>query len=782
MAMILKLRTRLWIVCMALAPVLAGSNALGATPRHPPPPPLPARPAPQMTLPKLTRPPTLEEFAAMAPSPEMLQQMVKVTEFVQRRPSDGAPISQRTEAYCGYDEKYLYFVFLAFDAERPKLRARLVSRENFVSERGDGIDDTVSVSLDTFHDQRRMYVFQVNPYGIQWDGVFDESGRFDKAWDAVWQSRGQITDEGFVVWMAIPFKSLRFSHADRQTWGVILNRDIPRNNEASFWPAFSARVSGYANQAAPMDGLAQISPGRNIQLIPYGAFRAFRAIDPSLPGGPAFVGRRAEFDGGLDGKFIIKDSLVLDVTVNPDFSQVESDNPQVTVSERFEVFFPEKRPFFLENSTYFATPNNLVFTRRIADPQFGARLTGKLGKFSLGALVVDDQAAGRDPALPPSARGERALVTIARVSRDVFRQSNVGVLFTNRQFAGGYTRVAGADARFRFGRNWSNSLQAVTSSTKFLDGSTEAGPAYDFRLQRDGRQFRYSFSFSDRSPGFRADLGFLPRRNVRDFAQTIGYRWRPEGKRLVSWGPQVSNEATYDHSGTVLNWEQTLLLQAEFKGQTNVTYVWVPEYELFGPQDIPWLTRTIGFHRQNSAVIFSSQAFRQAMFSGEVVWGERVNQDPVVNQDPYKVTRRSGNLTMTLNPSHRLQVDNSYLFFRLTEKGGGASVFNNHILRSKWNLQLTRELSVRMILQYDALLANQAHTSLETAKRFNGDLLVTYLLHPGTALYVGYNSNLQNVDVVPCITANCTTQLLRRNRFINDARGVFVKFSYLLRF
>lgn len=780
-----KSHRRFVVAILLAASSLGVSRGAAATrPAAPQPPPLPITPAPEISLPRVQRPPALEDFAGMKPSPEVAAQLVKITQFVQRRPTDGAPISQPTEAYCGYDQKNLYFVFIAFDREREKLRARMVSRENFVSERGDGIDDIVSVSLDTFNDKRRMYVFQVNPYGIQWDGVYDESGRFDKSWDGVWHTRGALTKEGFIVWMAIPFKTLRFSHDPMQTWGIILNRDIPRNNEASFWPAYSSKVSGYANQAAPLHGLQNISLGRNSQFIPYGAFRAFRAIDNSSPTGPAFAGRRAEFDGGVDGKFILKDSLVLDVTVNPDFSQVESDNPQVTASERFEVFFPEKRPFFLENATYFVTPNNLVFTRRIAEPQFGARLTGKIGKYSLAALLVDDQAPGKDPALTTGA-GKRAFAGIARISRDIFAQSNVGAIFVTREFSGSFNRVGGVDARFRMGRNWTTTMQAATSSTRFLDGSTEAGPAYDFAMRREGRQLRYSFNFLDRSPGFRADLGFLPRRDIRNFFQTLNYRWRPEGKRLISWGPQVVSTATYDHSGTLLNWEHVFFLQGEFAGQTNISYLWAPEYELFGPQDIPWMTRTIGFHRRNSAVMFSSQIFRQALFSGEFAWGQRVNQDPVVGLDPDLVNRRSGNLAITLNPGKRLQIDNRYLFFRLTQKTGHSSVFNNHILRSKWNLQLTRELSVRVILQYDALLANQANTSLETTKNFNADFLITYLLHPGTALYVGYNSNLQNVDIfpAPCLPPfPCPTRLLRTNRFINDARGVFVKFSYLFRF
>lgn len=742
---------------------------------------MPATPAPEVNLPRMQRAPTLDDFAGMQPSAEIAPQMTRVTEFLQRRPSDGAPVTQRTEAYGGYDGTNLYFVFLAFDTERPRLRARMVSRENYVSERGDCIDDCVSVSLDTFFDKRRMYVFLVNPYGVQWDGAYDESGRFDKSWDALWHTRAQINDQGYLVWMAIPFKSLRFPHDAKQTWGLILNRDIPRNNEASFWPAFSTKIAGYASQGGAMSGLENISPGRNFQFTPYGAVRSFRALDTSQPSGPVFSHSRADFDGGMDAKFTLKDSLVLDVTVNPDFSQVESDDPQVTVSERFEVVFPEKRPFFLENASYFGTPA-LVFTRRIGEPQFGARLTGKLGKYSIGALVVDDEALGKNPFLAPADAGRRGLISIARVSRDILKESSIGAIFTDREFAGSFTRVGGVDARFRFRGNWTVAMQGVTSSTRFLNGATEAGPAYDFSVRRTGRQLNYRFNFVDRSPGFRADLGFLPRRNIRDFTQEITYRWRPEGKYLVSWGPGVQSIAIYDHNGTVLNWEHAISIVGEFKGQTTINVLLNPEYELFGPQDIPWMTRTIGFRRYNTGIFFNTQIFREAHVRGEYAWGERVNQDPLVGQDPYLVNRRSGHLTMTLNPFTRLQVDNAYLFFRLLHKTNGTSIINNHIVRSKWNLQLTRELSVRVIVQYDTLLANQTNTSLETRKNFNADFLITYLLHPGTALYVGYNSNLQNVDVIPCLTANCSTQLVRTNRFINDGRGLFVKFSYLFRF
>jgi hypothetical protein len=172
--------------------------------------------------------------------------------------------------------------------------------------------------------------------------------------------------------MAIPFRSVRFSPAAEQSWGISFTRNIPRFNEDSHWPRYSSRIEGRLNQAGTLVGLKGISPGRNLQLLPFGSFRSSRALDLRDPAQPRFAEDRLQLDGGLDAKLVVKDSLVTDIAINPDFSQVESDEPQVTTNQRFEVFFPEKRPFFLENASFFQTPINLFFSRRIADPQFGA--------------------------------------------------------------------------------------------------------------------------------------------------------------------------------------------------------------------------------------------------------------------------------------------------------------------------------------------------------------------------------------------------------------------------
>jgi len=318
--------------------------------------------APELYIPHVERPPTLEDFAGMRPSREVDGKLARVEGLIQRTPRDGQPASQRTEVYLGYDDENLYVIFVCFDSEPERIRARLGRREDVFS------DDVVEVMLDTFNDKRRAYAFVTTPRGIQRDAIWTEGQGFDGSFDTLWHTRGQITDAGYLAWFSIPFKSLRFPSTPQQTWGVILRRDIPRVNESSHWPHVSSAVEGRLNQAATLRGLEHISPGRNLQFIPYASFRSFRAPDFRDPAQPRFAEEAGEVQAGVDAKIIFQDSLVLDITANPDFAQVESDEPQVTVNQRFEVFFPEKRPFFLENAGYFKTPFNLVFTRRIADP------------------------------------------------------------------------------------------------------------------------------------------------------------------------------------------------------------------------------------------------------------------------------------------------------------------------------------------------------------------------------------------------------------------------------
>ena len=342
------------LTVVALGVLLGGtavSAAGGASPE----------PRPSLHIPRIGGAPGIEDFAGMRPATPLARSMVRVEGFRQWRPRDGEPVSERTEAFLGYDQTHLYVVFVCFDSEPGKIRARLARREDTRS------DESVDLYLDTFNDQLRAYAFSVNPLGVQRDASWVErdSNRYNTSFDTVWESGGTLTPEGYLAWMAIPFRSLRFSPGDEQEWGILLRRQIRRVNEHSFWPYVTSRIEGRLNQAATLRGISGVSPGRNLQLIPYGFFRSFRALDTTDEERPLYVTDSGDADAGLDFKTVFRDSLVLDLTANPDFNQIESDEPQVTVNQRFEIFFPERRPFFLENASYFETPINLFFSRRI---------------------------------------------------------------------------------------------------------------------------------------------------------------------------------------------------------------------------------------------------------------------------------------------------------------------------------------------------------------------------------------------------------------------------------
>ena len=727
-----------------------------------------------IAIPRIDIAPKLEDFVEMKPSPAFEGKLASVSGLIQRVPTDGAPSTQRTDVYLGYDSKNLYAIFVAFDTEPSKIRARLSRREDIFD------DDSVEIMLDTFHDHRRAYSFLVNPMGVQADALWTEDVGFDFSFDTIWESQAKLTERGYLVWMAIPFRSLRFASNDPQTWGIILNRGLPRSNEDTFWPPYSSRIQGRLNQEGAVTGLSSISPGRNLQFIPYGIFRSFRELDLRDPNRPVFDQRHAYGRLGLDAKSVLKDKFVLDATINPDFSQVESDEPQVTVNQRFEVLFPEKRPFFLENSNYFNTPINLVFTRRIVDPKYGLRLTGKDGPWAVGLLMADDASAGETiPRSDPNA-SKHAYFGIGRVSYDLGRQSNVGAIFTDREFAGSYNRVGGIDGRLTLNTNWVTTFQGVVSSTLNTDGTYQAGPAAEVTAQRQGLHFTYNFDYSDRSNGFVTEPGFDPQPDIHNIVQHFQYTFRREGSTLISWAPIFDTYETFDHGGNHLNSGFSPAMQVELKGQTYITLLYAKEMELLRPKDFAVLPANNRYVRHTTEVTVNTNYYRAVSLKMDVRWGTRINYDAPTGQIPILAGRTSVNTTLTVRPSRKLRVDNTYILFRLHDRMGGVGSMNNHIIRSKLNYQFTRALSFRFIGQYNSLLTNPTFTSLQTAKDFNADFLVTYLLRPSTAIYVGYNTNRENL--LNPLAADIDGNLLRGPHYINDGRNFFVKASYLLRF
>src|SRR5713226_7218270 len=437
------------VLCAAATRVSAQATAM--------PPPNAAK-IPLSKIPRVHRPPRLEDFLENRPREAELA----VTDFRQNSPGDGTPATEPTTAYLSYDDKNLYAVFVCRD-ETGQVRAHLSKREDSDQ------DDGVGLLLDTYRDFHRAYYFFSNPLGVQTDAIYTEGQGYDFSFDTLWDNSGRVTSDGYIVFFSIPFKSLRFSSVPEQTWGMALYRVILRKSEYDYWPYVTQRVEGLTQQFAPVAGLENVSPGRNIQLIPYGLLASDHflnqpiSVNGSTPAPPSFKDQ-FEHRAGLDAKFVARDSLTFDVTLNPDFSQVESDDPQVTINQRLAVFFPEKRPFFIENAGFFMTPIDLFFSRQIADPQFGSRMTGKLGKWTLGALIIDDRQPGQRFTSGPY--NTRAADGVVRITREFGNQSYIGGFFSSRDFADSSNRVASLDARLKFSKNWVVDAQAVHTWTR----------------------------------------------------------------------------------------------------------------------------------------------------------------------------------------------------------------------------------------------------------------------------------------------------------------------------
>lgn len=754
-------RIRECTVVVALGSLSCFAQAQSITPQANPP--ATKAPPPTITIPRVTKAPKLEDYLSAANHPDAL----KITDFLQRDPGDGVPVSEPTTVYLSYDEKNLYLVFVCKD-EPGQVRAHLSKRES------SGGDDIVGVLLDTFHDRRRAYEFFVNPLGIQMDGIATEGQGDDFSFDTLWHSAGRITDDGFISWIAIPFKSLRFNSSPTQTWGIGLIRVISRKNEQSFWPYVTRKIQGFAQQLATLEGLEGISRGRNIQLTPYGFAAHSHFLDPQIP---AF---RSETDArvGVDAKMVLKDALTLDITVNPDFSQVESDEPQVTINQRFEVFFPEKRPFFLENAGFFQTPENLFFSRRIADPQFGMRLTAKLGAWVLGGLLTDDRAPGKRVAQDSPLRGDRAAIGVVRVQRDLGNQSTAGLLVTSRDFGPGSNRVFAFDTRLKLNEHWVFTGQAIASRTRELNGEHLNGADYFAELNYGDRHFYYDAQYSDRSPAFRSDLGFINRVDIRRGQQFTRYQWIPKQGLVQSFGPSAFVSINYDREGRL----QDRTVQADFgitlRNTTSFSIARDQSFELF---------KGIGFRKHSTSVSFGTSMLKWLSFGTEFSKGTGVNFFPAAGIDPFLANTTNARVSFTVRPTSQLSLEQTYIYSRLGTRSGSSlpaipasvSIFNNHLMRSKINYQFTRELSFRAILDYDAVLSNESLIAADRAKRFNADFLVTYLVHPGTALYAGYNSGLENL----ALGSTLPPALLRTNSpaTVTD-KQIFVKLSYQLRF
>jgi hypothetical protein len=766
---------------VALEASLAQSNRPTGKPAGP-------QKAPQIVyrVPLLAEGVTLSDFAAMEPRPELKDKLLKVTGFTQNTPRDGEPGTEKTEVWLGHTKSALYFVFICRDRQPGAIRRHLARRENVLK------DDNVAVFLDPFQDRRNGILFKVNPVGVQADASWTDTDGADYSYDQVWDSDAKVTSKGWMALVAIPFRSLRF-RPNGADWGVVFMRNLPRNSELDYWPRISASVTGILSQEATLRGIEGVTGSHNVQINPYVLGQSEHTLETVDPLTPYFSSRLYEGTAGGEIKAILKDHIVLDATINPDFSDVESDQPQFTVNQRYSVYYPELRPFFLENASYFSTPISLVYARNIVHPEYGGRVTGKIEHTNIGLMAIDDREPGQTVAPGDPMYNKRALYAVGRISQDLGKGSSIGVIYTDTEFAQGWNRIGGVDFRARMTDKWSAVGQWVESSTRgTVDSGTTptyaAGPASYLELDRSGHAFNLTSYYEDLSTGFQTQLGFIQTSNLHSGETHATYQWFPKSKTVQSIGLEASQSIAFDHQGNRVYCYSTFDPYLLLPRNIVIAPVVGQNSDTLGPQNYTALTKNKNFTENFGGFVVRGAPLAHVNFNISAYISGNVNYYPVTGQAPFKLTQDYVKALVTLQPFRQLTADNTYLLDRDHSVANGAMVYEAQTFRIKINYQFTRAISARVITQYDSTLANPKETSLLRTKQIGTQALLTWLPHPGTAIYIGYNNDLQNLSRALCnrladgtCDANNTTAP-RSPDYLNDGKQFFIKASYLFRF
>ncbi len=658
------------------------------------------------------------------------------------QPGDNTPAPVKTECLVTYDIHNLYVGFRCFDPEPKKIRAHLMDRDDTDTLI---LDDHVSFMVDAFNDERRAFQFRVNPMGVQADANFSElEGYEDFSWDAIWSAAAKITDWGYAVEVAIPLGQLRFRKSDGpQTWGFEAERSWPRDTRHRVISHPRSRnVNCVLCQFNKLTGFEGIIPGQNIELNP--TFTASRtdAMDPvEYPEGSLERGKAAA-EAGLTAKWGITPNLILNATANPDFSQVEADVAQLEINRRFALFYPEKRPFFLEGADLFLTPIQAVFTRTVADPVWGTKLTGKSGRTAMGFFGAQDEITNL---VFPSNQGtmqtslsQDTYGGVFRLRQDVGRMSTLGVLYTGRAGSDYYNHVAGADGFIRLDQKNSIIFQFLHSETDYptpvaVDfGQNEArfgGNALNLQFQHFSRNWIVLALYEDMSPGFRSDYGFVPRVDIRH-GQTMVFRqiWGKPKSWFNAIRIGVAGDVVYDHDGTLTDRGLTLGLryQGNLESQANVHWNFVRTYYDGRYFDTAFGQLALSFRPFNGSVVGLQG------LAGQAIDYENSRLADVLAVGPNASFNLFRHLNLVLSQSYE----------RLSESGD--TIYTANLVQTKivWNFSVRS--FVRAVVQYRDLQQNPAMYAFPVDSRTKGlftQFLFSYKLNPRTVLFLGYADN-----------------------------------------
>ena len=700
---------------------------------------------------------------------EAWREAERVETWFETNPGDNTPPPVGNLGYVAYDDKYFYAGLEFQDPEPQRIRAPFGDHDS-----AGGATDYAGVILDTRNDGRTGILFLANAHGIQYDAVTDDvTGNEDSSPDFFWDAAARITDTGWSLEIRIPFASLRYPRTDPQTWGVMLYRNYPRDFRYQF---FSTRIPRGSNcficRSNKLSGLETLPRGGGVVVAPYAS--ASRSASPAgdVLGAPL---ENAPYDGeiGLDVKWRPGAGTAVDAAVNPDFSQIESDVAQIAANERFALFYPEKRPFFLEGTELFSTPIQALYTRTITAPRWGLRGTGKIGRLAYTALVTEDEGGGQ--VVIPGPEGSEladqdfgSYVGALRLRHD-FGRSFLSVLGTAREVkGGGYNRVLGPDLQWRPTDRDNVTGQVLWSRTQTpdrpdladeWDGRSLSGHAADLWWNRSTSTYDWFVEGKDVSEGFRADTGFVPQVGYRQGFAEAGYTLRPQGfvRRLRLY---LIGDVSTDRDGDLLNRQISPGFGLDAKWNTFARIRWAADR-----------VRNEGVTLPRQRLIYTIQTSPSRVvnqlsidgFVGEEIDFEQNRPGTGANIVFSATVRPTDHLEMRLNNGRRwLNVDDG------TGSGRRARLFTATVDRLRATYTFTPRFFVRAIGQWVETTSDPSLYVDEVPPRegtLTASILLAYKLNWQTVVFVGYGDG-RELD---------TDEVLQRSD-----RQFFVKVSYAL--
>ena len=725
--------------------------------------------------------------------------------FTEYQPAENRRPPVATSGYLTYDANNLYVAFVCEDPEVSRLRASLTDRDKIFN------DDWVCISIDPDNDQQKAYEFYVNARGIQADQLWQANGNEDVSYDLVWQSEAKIFENYWSAEIRIPFESLRFPSREEQEWSIHFTRHFPRENDYRFsWMPISANNNSFMGQAGKIQfTMPQVqTDGRTLEVLPFaiGTQQSYRNIKSD--GTEKWQNEPLETRAGFGIKYGFSSNLTLDVTYNPDFSQIESDAGQVNVNNPFALFYSEKRPFFQEGSDIYVVDRNstagvaidqfinLFYSRSINDPLYAGKISGRFGKVSVGYTVAMDRST---PFIIPFEENtavlttqERSYSNILRTRYDLGNQSSVGFIITDRRLQNsGSNSVTAIDASFRLSEKYTlttlagltftrepnnpqlsaglNSFFMVDGGlrTATFDGESFYGKVLRTKINRDSRHWFATLAYEDFSPGFRADNGFIQSNSFRAAEYIGGYFFRFDDHPILTYiRPRMSVWRKYNYDGVVKDTGLRTSAVVSLKNQTTInasTFIFNRENlygKQFGDARISW-------------VYIENRTLKSLAFSFFISGGKQINRLGVIGDpnNPFElVPSLDIQWSVTLIPGARMTDDLQYENFKMWKSYGKDLIRGQKILRNTFAYQFSKRMFIRLIGEYNVVdYFSSSAFRLVNRKYLTLDPMFSYKLNAFSVFYIGGHIGANNIYSIN----------------INDLRmmnqSFFIKFQYFFR-